>query len=344
MRSRHSRSRRRGVTLLEVSLAMGLLVMLSSMTYWFYSSVLETRERGTEEARDLRLARVVLDRIATEIRQASSITADGRVGIRGEPERIWLSTLRVPTKDLALMHRRSVTDTPPEGQYDLVKTEYKIARHEEVLDDDGYELALGLARIEIMVPRADSRERGKGFTDGRKVFGGEGEGEDGGIGTGDDQGKDLEETLTDEELFGDEEGCVGVGLGPDINWEELYAPEIHYLRFCYFDGYTWWNSWDVTGDNPLPQLVQVTIGFEGYPPFGEELGITEEEEFCDCLNKDPVDCEPFPRDQFTTIVRVTQADPFFRSRISRETQAFMEELTGGGGEDEGPVEGEESDQ
>ena len=60
MGSRHSRSRRRGVTLLEVSLAMGLLVLLSSMTYWFYSSVLETREHGTEEARELRLARVVL--------------------------------------------------------------------------------------------------------------------------------------------------------------------------------------------------------------------------------------------------------------------------------------------
>ena len=144
----------------------------------------------------------------------------------------------------------------------------------------------------------------------------------------------------DEELFGDESDERSVGLGPDINWEELYAPEIRHLRFCYFDGYTWWNSWEVTGDNPLPQLVMVVIGFEGHPPFGEEFGETEEEEFCTCLNDNSLECERLAPDQFSTVVRVSQADPFFRSRISRETQAFMEELTGGGDEED---EGSEED-
>jgi hypothetical protein len=330
------------VTLLEVSLAMGLLVLLSSITYWFYSSALETRDVGTQEARNLRLARVVLDRIATEIRQASAITADGRVGIRGEPERIWLSTLRVPTKNVTEMYRWSSNDEPPPGQYDLVKTEYKIARHEEVLDDDGYELALGLARVEIKVPRANSAETGRAFEDKRKVFGEELEGEGAGEEEGDGESAEAEEALTDEELFGDEGDNRSVGLGPDINWEELYAPEIRHLRFCYFDGYTWWNSWEVTGDNPLPQLVMVVIGFEGHPPFGEEFGETEEEEFCDCLNDNALECERLARDQFSTVVRVTQADPFFRSRISRETQAFMEELTGGA-EDEDAEDEEAAD-
>ena len=83
----------------------------------------------------------------------------------------------------------------------------------------------------------------------------------------------------------------------------------------------------------MPQLVMVVIGFEGHPPFGEEFGETEEEEFCTCLNDNALECERLAPDQFSTVVRVTQADPFFRSRISRETQAFMEELTRGG-EDE----------
>ncbi len=72
----------------------------------------------------------------------------------------------------------------------------------------------------------------------------------------------------------------------------------------------------------------VTLGFEGHAPFGEELGREENEEFCECLNEDPVDCEPLPYDQYSRVVRVSQADPLFRSRISRETQSFMEELQG----------------
>ena len=116
--------RRRGMTLLEVVLSMGLLTVLTSMTYWFYSTVLDTRRGGTEEAQKLRLVRTVMDRLAREIAQASVITADGRVGIRGEPERIWLSTIRVPSRDLAAI--RSRRKEPEPGEYDLVKTEYKM--------------------------------------------------------------------------------------------------------------------------------------------------------------------------------------------------------------------------
>jgi hypothetical protein len=336
MTSDRPTTRRRGASLLEVTLAMGLLVALSSMTFWFYSSVLGTREHGTEEARQLRLARVVLDQIATEIRQASLLTANGRVGLRGGPERIWLSSLRVPTREL-MRRRTDVDELPTDAQYDLVKTEYKIARHPDVLDEEGYERALGLARIEIRVPRKDSAETGEAFEEDEDVFG-----DDGGASRVEDEKLlDEEEMLLDEELRQAGEEGSDPGLGPDINWEELYAPEIRHLRFCYFDGYSWWNSWDVTGDNPLPQLVQVTIGFEGHPPFGEAQSEREDEEFCECLNEEPVECEPFAADQFTTVVRLSQADPFFRSRISRETQAFLEEL-GVGSEEEGAEESEGS--
>ena len=100
--------------------------------------------------------------------------------------------------------------------------------------------------------------------------------------------------------------------------------EIRYLRFCYFDGSRWWDSWSVTGESPLPQLVQVTIGFEGFPPFGEETGVrVVNDEFCTCLNEDPVDCLPLEDDQYSVALRVPQADPLFRSRVSRETQASI---------------------
>jgi hypothetical protein len=134
----------------------------------------------------------------------------------------------------------------------------------------------------------------------------------------------------DEELFGNkDEGQVD--LGPDIQWDELYSPDIRYLRLCYFDGTKWWDAWDVKGENQLPQLVMVTIGFEPRSPFGEQLGLEDKvnDEFCQCLNEESIDCVPLAEDQFSTVVRVSQADPLFRSRVSRETQALMEDLAGG---------------
>lgn len=306
---------RRGVTLLETVLAMGILILVSSMTYWFYSSVLRTSDQGTGAAYRLRLTRVVLDRIATEIRQAAAITADNRVGIRGEAERIWLSSYRVPSREQS--KARSVRDESRPGEYDLSKVEYKIARHPEILHEDGYEFPLGLARVEIRVPRLDSAQTGEAFEGERFIV------------NADDSEDGFEEARLEEELFGDEEEG-DVSLEPTINWEELYAPELRYLRFCYYDGNKWWDSWEVAGESPLPQLMQVTVGFEGHPPYGEEFGLDEvNEEFCECLNQDPVDCVPLAEDQFSTVVRVPQADPLFRSRVSRETQALVEEFSGG---------------
>ncbi|MCH7884238.1 MAG: HAD hydrolase-like protein, partial [Planctomycetes bacterium] len=154
---------RRGVTLLEIVLALGLLISLTSMTYWFYASSLETRRTGTAEAQKLRLVRVVLDRITTEIRQVAAVTRDYGVGLRGAEEQIWLTSLRVPGKEQA--KDRSLRLGPPPGEYDLVKVEYKIARHREILHEDGWELPLGLARIGIRIPRPDSAETGEAFED-----------------------------------------------------------------------------------------------------------------------------------------------------------------------------------
>ena len=316
-----SRSRRRrALTLLEIVLAMGLLVVLSSMTYWFYASALETRRNGTVRAHRLRLVRVVLDRMAREIRQASLITADKRVGIRGEPERLWLSTLRVPSKELSKV--RSSRAAPPPGEYDLVKLEYKIARHPDILHtDENWELPLGLARVEIKIPRPDSAQTGKAREDDEVVVGGaEGDAA-------------FLEQLAESEFVDEEEGEAQ--LEPRIEWEELYAPEIRYLRFCYYDGHSWWDKWDVSGDNPLPQLVMVTVGLSGRRALEEgELGRDEyNEEYCECLNRDIPDCLPLPANQFSRVVRVAQADSLFRSRITRETQAVMEELSREEGED-----------
>lgn len=317
------RHRRRAVTLLEVMLSMGILVFVSGMTYWFYQSSLETSREGTKVAYRLRLARVVLDRIATEIRQATVITADNRVGIRGEAERIWLSSYRVPSRDLS--KTLGLHDDPLPGEYDLTKVEYKIARHPEILHEDGYEMPLGIARVEIMIPRPDSAQTGEADRGDQEDGTADQEtGESPGAGTG------AEEEVTDDPFAAQDEKTKKADIGPQIQWEELYAPEIRYLRFCYYDGNRWWDQWDLTGENPLPQLVEATIGFEIQPPFGEEFSNIASgkinTEFCTCRNRDPVDCLPLPPDQMSTVIRLTQADPLFRSRVQRESKALVEEL------------------
>ncbi len=308
-------SRRPALTLLEVVLSLSILLVLSSTTFWFYSSAMQTRQRDTNEASKVRLARVLLDRLAAEIRQVAIKTNDLGVGIVGEKEAIEISSLRLPSRELAEM-RFDRTELPS-PEYDLVKITYRIARHPDILDPEGdYEFPLGLARVETRIPRAEA-----------PVFANNA---DESVLTTDEDGKiGVDENLLNSMLGGIGEGNGdGGSLETDVNWEELYSQEIRYLRFCYYDGASWWDDWHVSGENPLPQLVLVTIGFEAHPACGEEPGRDEDnEKFCECLNRDPPDCKPLPPDQFSTIVRVTPSDPLFRSRVAREGQALVEKAT-----------------
>jgi len=314
------RARRRAVTLLEVVLSVSLLVLLSSMTFWFYSSLLHTREKGLARSYQLRLVRAVMDQLAGEIRQASAITADQRVGIRGMEEKLWLSSYRLPSREVSKVRDKR---TPPPGEYDITKVQYSIARHPEILDPaGGWEMPLGLARTEVQIPRPRAPISGDQTDPLRQTVSDNSK----------DAAPDESEQAFLDQVKSKKRGKPGGRIGRDANiqWEEIYAPEIRYLRLCYYDGNKWWDTWDVVGENPLPQLVMVTMGFEPHPPFeGVQGRDRPNEEFCTCLNREPPDCEPLPDDEFTEIVRVGQADPLFRSRVTRETQSIVDQLNGG---------------
>jgi hypothetical protein len=236
--------------------------------------------------------------------------------MRGEPERIWFSTIRLPATEYA--RAGLVMSRPPEQVYefDQVKIEYKIARHPDI-KIDGFEAPLGLTRIEITVPRKDSAETGEAFQEEGQGFGDQTE-------FGGDAPPEGDQAPQDPV-----EGDAAFDVEDEIQWSEIYSQQIRFLRFCYFDGKSWWDRWDVSGENPLPQLIQVTVGFDPHPAFGGDVPLTqEEEEFCTCMN-DPVDvrdCAPLSPDRYTMIIRLQQADMFFRSRVTRESQALLEDL------------------
>jgi type II secretory pathway component PulJ len=67
-------ARRSAFTLLEMIISIGLFVTLMGFLFTFYDTVLREREEGQAVSRNAQLARVVLDRMARELRQATANT------------------------------------------------------------------------------------------------------------------------------------------------------------------------------------------------------------------------------------------------------------------------------
>ncbi|MHC4063542.1 MAG: hypothetical protein ACYSUQ_06680 [Planctomycetota bacterium] len=275
MRATHFVHVRRAVTLLETVLAVSLMVTFMGMMYWFYESSLETREEGLKRTHDVQLARVLLQRMAEEIRQASGNTPGYGTGLIGYKHGISVNTLVIPDKILA--QKRSVFDEQIAAQFDLQEVRYYIAWDEENLDEEGNPRPLGLVR-----------RVSKTFNRG-VVF----------------------ETDTEGEESEDEEAAAVK--------EELYAPEIKFLEFRYFDGASWWEDWELAQGNSLPLMVRVTVGYTPLlPEEEEELDLVE-----DNFLRDEEERDRIPDDQFTMFVRLVQSDVNpIGVRLQREASAF----------------------
>jgi len=267
------RSRRRALTLLETALATSILVAVMSLMFWFYTSSLETRQDGLKRTTDLHLVRVILDRMANEIRTASGNTPGYGAGLVGYKHSVSVNTLVIPDRILA--EKRSLGDKEIAGQFDLQEVRYYVGWDEENLDEEGNPRALGLVR-----------RVSKTFN--RGVF------------------LDLggEEEVEDEEALAVK--------------EELYAPEIKYLDLRYFDGFTWWETWELAQGNSLPLMVRITIGFEPVLPEDEELELMED----DFLRPEE-EREELAPDRHTIFVKLIQAEAnFLGVRLQREASAF----------------------
>jgi hypothetical protein len=272
---RRQRTVARAFTLMEMVISTSLLVMLLGSMYWFYFSSLENRDEGIAQSRDVQLARVILNRIADEIRQASGNASGYGPGIIGGPNAISVNTVTLPTKEL--MRKRSIMQQQVAKQFDIQEARYYIAWDEENLDDNNDPRALGLVRR-------------------------------------------VTRTFNQAIII---EGEEGTDEAAAIK-EELYAPEIKFLEFRYFDGATWWDRWEEYNGNSLPQIVRITVGYTPIlPEEYEEFELVD-----DNFLRDESEQEELPPDQYTTFVRLVQADIFFGSRLSREASAFSESEEG----------------
>lgn len=275
------RHRRRAFTLLEMLVTVGLFVTVMTMTFAFYSRCLESRESAEGQSRNAQLARVVLSRIVSELRQSSGFVPGFGPGVFGGEDRVEINTVTVP--DRKLSEQRSVRDQRLPGQFDLSQVRYYIAWDEQNVDTNGDPRALGLVRRE-------------------------------------------NRTYLRDVVFSSDDEVVEATDDAEASYkEELYAPEIKFLEVYYFDGARWWDKWELTQGNTLPQMIQVTVGFIPELPDAEKIDVVDED-----FLKNEDDLEPLAEDRYSVMVRLPQADLFFGSRMSREASAQSEAAATGG--------------
>ncbi len=341
--------RRRAVTLLEITLAIALIVPMMATLFMFYSTSLETGDASAARIRDVQLARVVLNRIAMELRQSTGFSAGFGTGVYGTRHEISINTVVIPDK--ALVERRGNRERRLPGQFDLRQVDYYIAWDKENLDDNGDPRALGLVRRERRTfnklkpedAEAKLAESGEGGLMPGEDDGGEPPIDDGGglgLGEGNENsnsndldgllgGEGDDSPVAEDDMSGrPDQGSASPfddNLTDDVDEEdvegakqELYAPEVRYIEFLYHDGNRWWDTWQIQSGNALPQMIMVTIGAIPELPEDEEIEIIKG------FMENREELEPLPPDRFSMIVRIPQADSFFGSRMQREASALKD--------------------
>ncbi len=142
---------RRGVTLLEMLLAIGLITLISALMFAFYDQSLRTRDRGQKAISSAYLAKIVAHQIAEEVRGANGFVTSLGPGVTGTDRILTIQTIVIPDKDV--FRRLSIQDKAPPAQCDLRQVQYYLAYDDEEQHsyEDGVEAdkPLGLVRREI---------------------------------------------------------------------------------------------------------------------------------------------------------------------------------------------------
>jgi hypothetical protein len=229
-----------------------------------------------------------MEQMAREIRQAVANIPGYGPGVFGYRDREAMTDIieinTLVLPDKKLSEERTIRDDRLPGQFDLEQIKYYIAWDTENLDTNGDPRPLGLVR---RVTRTFRRHAA---------------------------------ALADLELDEQADVAEDSGLAEKV---ELYAPEIKFLEFHYFDGSRFWREWKMAEPGSLPQVVRITIGFVPEICESEELELIEDD-----FLKDEEEREPLPEDRYTMFVRLAQADVLFRSRLMREASAFSESEEG----------------
>lgn len=143
---RVSRSRRRGVTLLEMLLAVSLILLTMSTLFLFYEISLGATRRTEQHTIRTQQARVVLQQIAREIRQGCAGVDEKTTAIKGTMHSLMLSVSVLP--EATVMQTYGIGDKVPPAVYDIRQVQYYMAVDPDDPDEEGNPGVVGLVRSE----------------------------------------------------------------------------------------------------------------------------------------------------------------------------------------------------
>jgi hypothetical protein len=315
--------------MVEVIVAIALISMLVGSMLTFFWQVVQVRDTAAEAADRMQVARQVLSRIEAELRGCVGAEALGfpieqplveeeylegeedivRPGDETVVEEVAEPALpagltdllsgagtadpnAVPTGPLPLLigNRRNITfltaRLPAEHQYEFIGTDEKPPPAQHDLTQVSYWL---------WIDPKNTDEKGEPIIGGIMRT----------------EKKTLNQFLVelDDPL--------------DVR-NDLWSSELGYLEFRYFDGVEWDTTWDVTKGNSLPQLIQVTVGFE--PCTDDELQNRDLEDYP--LIDYPYGDDKQHADRYSIIVRIPAADKFFSSHVNKQLGRGLAEQLG----------------
>jgi hypothetical protein len=336
--------RRRAMTLLELLLALGLIVLVSAMMFLFYDICLRSREKGNKLISEGHLARVIANKIADEIRSSNGFLLNAGPGVNGTERMITLTTTVLPDKEL--FNRRGIKDEPLPGQTDIRQVQYYLAydqgRAHSYPNDEQGPAPLGLVRREIrtlyQTALQDNRDESihvdliaaeikylrfryfdgvewlDKWTLGRPA---------------NDLGA-TSQASTGGDAGAGALGALGAALGggatsaPTTSGPSGAASALGAASGGASGGMQVGGGIAGMG-NSMPQAVEVTVGYTEIPPPKQE----EKDKGFD-NDQQAAPPEPYSEKTVTIVVRLQQADVFFGSRLMRAQDQSSKAAAGGG--------------
>ena len=263
--------KRKSFTLIEVLLAVSIIMMIMGTVYAFYTHSVKVTQMAKAKMQDSQLARVLLFKIAAELRALTTSGSRFTTVMSGEAESIEFITTVVPSR--LVFFPQDITDGGRVIEHDLRLVHYSLGR-----DEDDEENILGIRRDELrclLTPIIDEKSASELTPE------------------------EIEEAKEDQRKFKfslDSDSDQAVSEQPLIS-QVILSDRIKYLRFDYYDGTQWLNRWDPTEPDTIPRAVKVTIGF---------TQVSEEEYRREQLV--PMEERPWGDDRYELIVSLILSD------------------------------------
>jgi len=217
---------RKGLTLVEMLLAISLAMGLMASMLWFYHYTAEVRDTVTAEIQQINARRRVMERITKNLRGAMTYPFLN-IGLEGRTDSIRFMTTQLP--DAGVWVVQDVTEKPVTPQQDVHLIGYQLRIEEDEEEGASYIVGIEMTKqnlITAVMATAEDAVTGEAAP---------------------------EEEQTDDAAEADIESTV-------------LSPFVGFVRFRFWDGSQWLEQWPPEeAPEGLPLAVEVALGAEPLP-------------------------------------------------------------------------------